>query len=240
MNVREPFQQRDLEELGSFLDRGRVIPMCEVADGDRSPDAIGVRHDVDNVIERAVEMAEWEQERGYRSTYFILHTAPYWGDKDLLRRSLDSIASAGHEIGFHINAITAAITTGRDPIAITEEAVAELRGYGHRIRGVVAHGDPACYEHRFVNDEIFTESPRPDWGEPERVVGGVKINPVSRTAFGFDYDPNWLSRGDYLSDSGGVWSQSFDKVTERWPSGQLHMLIHPDWWGSAFVMAGAA
>lgn len=241
MNAREPFQPGDLAELGRFLETARrVVPMEDIADGDRAPEAIGVRHDVDNFLEPAVQMAAWEAERGFRSTYFILHTAPYWSDKDALQDGLDKIASCGHEIGFHLNALTVAIDTGRDPLDIAQEAVDELRAYGYPVRGVVAHGDQACYTHVFVNDEIFTESARPEYGPADRVVGGIKLEPVSRAALGFDYDPNWLPRGDYLSDSGGHWSQPFAEATERWPSGQLHMLVHPCWWREAFIETRAA
>ncbi len=138
-----------------------------------------------------------------------------------------------------MNAITEAIRTGRDPLEIVEEAVSELRGYGHPVRGVVAHGDPVCYEHNFVNDEVFTESARSSYGAPDRQVGPLLLAPVSRKTFGFDYDPNWLSRGDYLSDSGGRWSQPFETVSGAFPSrGQLHLLIHPDWWRLAFERVG--
>lgn len=201
-------------------------------------ESIGMRHDVDNVLAPAVAMAQWEAERGYRSTYFILHTAPYWQEKDTLRSGLEVIAECGHEIGFHINAITAAIETGRDPVAIAAEAVGELRDYGYHVHGVVAHGDHACYQYGFINDEIFTESARPEYGAPDRQIAkpSLQLRPVPRSALGFDYDPNWLSRGDYLSDSGGTWSQPFDEVTGRWPNaGQLHMLVHPDWWAEAFA-----
>jgi hypothetical protein len=242
VNARSPFQPGDLDELAAFLDRAsEVVPMEEIYDAtvDRlvtEPFWIGMRHDVDNVLAPAVAMAQWEAERNYRSTYFILHTAPYWEQKDTLREALEVIYECGHEIGFHLNAITAAIKTGRDPLAITVEALGELRSYGYPVRGVVAHGDSACYTHRFVNDELFTESRRPDYGAAERVIGGVWMRPVSRRAFGFEYDPNWLSRGEYLSDSGGEWSQPFDEVVGRWPTGgQLHMLVHPDWWTEAFV-----
>jgi hypothetical protein len=48
-----------------------------------------------------------------------------------------------------------------------------------------------------------------------------------------------LSRGTYLSDSGGRWSQPFEQIAaER--VGQLHMLVHPDWWGEAFAPVEAA
>jgi hypothetical protein len=242
MRAESPFQADDLAELEALYEQASgVVPMRDVADGLTDRHAIGVRHDVDNFLAPAVAMAEWEADRGYRSTYFILHTAPYWQEKDTLRAGLETIAGCGHEIGFHVNAITAALQTGRDPHVILYEAVSELRSYGHEVRGVVAHGDEACYRFRFVNDELFTESPRPDWGEPDRLVGNVPLRPVSRTVFGFDYDPNWLPRAQYLSDSGGRWSQPFEEVAAGFPyDGQTHLLIHPDWWAEAFARVEVA
>lgn len=237
VNEKAPFIPTDLDELDDLLGRAEaVVAMEDIVRGPYGPEVIAMRHDVDNAISPAVEMAQWEAERGYRSTYFILHTAPYWQEKGTLRSALEVIAECGHEIGFHLNAITQAITTHRDPLAIIAEAVGELREYGHNVHGVVAHGDNACYQHRFVNDELFKESPRPDWGKPDRYVAGVKLRPVTRSAFGFDYDPNWLPRGDYLSDSGGAWSKPYEEVAARFPeeTGQLHMLVHPCWWSNAF------
>jgi len=67
-------------------------------------------------------------------------------------------------------------------------------------------------------------------------VGGIQLLPVSRSAFDFDYDPNWLPRGKFLSDSGGKWSQPFDAVADGFPfEGQTHLLVHADWWIEAFA-----
>jgi hypothetical protein len=85
---------------------------------------------------------------------------------------------------------------------------------------------------------IFTES-RVRLREPDRTVGGVKLNPVSRTTFGFDYDPNWLPRAEYLSDSGGRWSRPFEQVAAGFPyDGQLHLLVHPCWWARRSTGSG--
>jgi hypothetical protein len=70
---------------------------------------------------------------------------------------------------------------------------------------------------------------------------GVHIAPMSRRAYQLEYDANWLKRGDYLSDSGGEWSQPFEALVAGWPDlGQLHILIHPDWWVEAFQPAEVA
>lgn len=243
-----PFQPADLAELDErLLERAlSVCTMRAVHHGVRFRDIIGLRHDVDNVIEPAVEFARWEAERGYRSTYFVLHTAPYWQDKTLLRKSLEAIVEDGHEVGIHNNAVAASLLTGRDPIEILQEAIDELREYGFDIAGTVAHGDSLCYDSRgvvrFVNDELFQECPRPAIGDPGRPVGPFPLARAALADFDLEYDANWVGRDAYLSDSGGQWSTpGFDATCDRFPfDGQLHVLVHPDWWGAAFTRELAA
>jgi hypothetical protein len=232
--VSAAFQPADLEALGEFYDGARVDSMETIFSGVYEPEVIGLRHDCDNVILPAVTMAEWEARRGIVSTYYILHTSPYWEDKPLLRRSLNVIASYGHEIGIHNDAITVALETGRRPELILSDAIAELRGYGHTIRSTAAHGNGRCHVDRYVNDIMFTECQRERWGDITR----FGYEPVSMAEFGLEFDANWLPRGDYLSDSGGHWSRPFADVAAEWPNnGQLHMLVHPDWWSEALVPA---
>lgn len=241
MRDRAPFQADDLAELDRLLDKAfAVLPMRDVHAGIIDARVIGMRHDVDNHIEPAVEMAMWEAERGYRSTYFILHSAPYWDDKPLLNSAVDEIASYGHEIGIHNAALSEQVRTGADARVTLAEAVLELRGMGHNVSGTVAHGASECYDRlgrlQVVNDEMFTECARPGMGAPDRTVAGCEIQPVPLATFGLDYDANWLNRAAYLSDSGGTWSTpGFDFTSREFPFyGQLHLLVHPDWWGKAF------
>src|SRR5687768_4174261 len=131
--------------------------MEDIADGLTDHLAIGMRHDCDNVILPAVQMAEWEARHGYRSTYYILHTAPYWQDKPLLHESLDAIVAYGHNIGIHNDAITVALETGRRPSDVLAEAINWLRSYGFNIRSTVAHGNQRCHVDHYVNDEMFRE-----------------------------------------------------------------------------------
>lgn len=235
------FLPADLAALGALLDRADVVAMEDVFDGATSPSEIGMRHDCDNVIHEAVQMAEWEANRGIRSTYYILHTAPYWDDKTLLRTSLETIAGYGHEIGIHNNAVTVALQTGRDPADVLIEATDELRSYGYPVRSTVGHGDSLCNTVGYCNDEIFDTCAR-QWfgGFPDRTLEHhgrrVTLQPRPLSDYDFDFDAIWLRRGDYLSDSGGSWSQPFDHVVQTFgKKGQLHMLVHPDWWREAFV-----
>jgi hypothetical protein len=243
VRAEEPFLLSDLDELCKLLGNAdEVIPMLEVASGNHDQQTIGMRHDVDHFLEPALEMARWEAGRGFHSTFFFLHTASYWKQRTEMAEALDEISGLGHEIGFHLNSISAAIEHGGDPVEIATEALAELRSYGHPVVGVVAHGDPLCHRHGYVNDEIFRESQRRSYGLPGREIAGVRLRPISRLDLGLVYDPNWLPRGNYLSDSGGRWSQPFEEIASTYPPpfGQLHMLVHPIWWRKALKGIGVA
>ena len=246
MNVSSPFQASDLEELDARLysQADRVVPMRDIWKGDTGRRVIGLRHDVDDnpgSFETALAMAKWEMEHGYSSTYYLLHGSHYW-NADNLWRAVE-FEELGHEVGIHVNAIAEALRVRRSPEWILIEALGDLRSVGVRVEGCVAHGDPLCRHRngkvRFVNDEMFTESPRPEFGKPSRCVINEKIavliEPRSRSDFHLGYDANWLPRSNYLSDSGGKWSQPFDLVCKTFGAGQLHVLIHPDWWSNAFV-----
>jgi hypothetical protein len=242
VNLEAPFLASDLDELDERLlaRADRVVPMRDIHMGDTGPGVIGLRHDIDDnpgSFTTALRLAEWEFEHGYSSTFFLLHGAHYWDDEMLVQAPV--FEELGHEVGIHVNAIAEGLRRRRNPHEVLFAAVEELRSCGVRVEGCVAHGDHLCHRAHFVNDELFSESPRPDMGAPDRTVQhhGVAytLEPVSRAVYGLAYDANWLPRGMYLSDSGGQWSQPFDDVTAGFGHGQLHVLTHPDWWGAAFA-----
>lgn len=246
MRACEPFQCDDLEQLDGLLGRAdAVVSMREIHAGAHGRQVIGLRHDMDNMFRPSLELARWEHDRGYRATYFVLHDAPYWDDPGL-RDGLEEIASLGHEIGIHANAIAEALRTGGDQHGILENAVGRLRSWGHRVTGVAAHGDPLCHRAGFVNDEQFVECARPDQGAPDRLLRlnghRVRIEPRPLAAYGLEYET--LRVGDrrlYLSDSGGAWNVRWDDLCSMFPhpDGQLHILMHPCWWEQAFTAVAA-
>jgi len=252
VRLNEPFRRADLAELDArlFALADRVVPMWDVHCGDTGRGVIGLRHDVDDnplAFETALAFAEWEFERGYSSTYYLLQGAHYWTAE--MMELVPRFEELGHEVGLHVNALALGLREDADPRKLVRRDLKELRATGVAVRGCVAHGDSLCHAARFVNDELFTESARPAYGDPERTLKWrnheLKIRPVSRELFALAYDASWIPRGDYLSDSSGKWSQPFDDVAGRFAArdaleaGQLHVLIHPDWWTEAFVPVAA-
>lgn len=248
MQAFSPFVREDLRDLDNlFQGVTAVVPMREIAAGNRRHDVIGVRHDVDDNKDSfwtALNMARWEHARGYRTTYFLLHSASYWGTQ-MWRDGVAEILELGHEVGIHVNALAEAIRGKGDPQDILGDAIADLRQLGADVTGSAGHGDELCHRFNFVNDEIFVECPRPGYGETDRWIGPTRAHPkytpvklerVPRAELGLEYDSVWLPRRFYASDSGGRWNKIWDEVErEAWgDEGQLHMLIHPDWWGDAF------
>jgi hypothetical protein len=270
MRDRAPFNMADLEDLDTlFMSRAdRVVPLRDVVAGDRAPNVIGMRHDCDSgqSLLVATHMAAWEQEHGYRSTYYILHGAPYWNATGF-EDHLEEIALCGHEIGIHVNALAEAFRTGRHPDAILEDALGRLRGLGHDVIGAAGHGDRLCSygagpdEGWFANDEQFLECRREQVGD--RVIeggsreicrGGVSLllQPRPLADFGLEYEALFCGLPYHFrfSDSGGKWSREvrptvalfseYAKTTTapETPEDprQLHLLIHPDWWANAFHM----
>lgn len=238
---RAPFAADDLADLdAAILSRASaVVAMEDVHDGHRDPNAIGLRHDVDagHALATAVKIAEWEADRGYRSTYYILHTSPYWQAPGF-REALEQIAGYGHEIGIHADALVEALKTGGDPDVILAAALETLRGYGFRVRGVAGHGNPICNrdaapgEISFANDEQFLECARPSEGPPDRTItrGNVSLSlrPRPLADFGLEYEAlKTAYDGETvfpfrISDSGGRWLRpGWEETVVKWQHERL-------------------
>lgn len=259
MNRTKPFTFEDVVELGEFFSMtDGVIAMREVHAGNRDPRVVALRHDVDNhrdALATAVEFARWEASQGWRSTYFLLHTARYWKD-GRWRQAAETIAGLGHEIGLHVDAIAHALEFGGDPHEMVSQALRDLRDAGHMVTGIVGHGNQICHAVGFANDEQFTECVRDGMGDPDRDLTykgrTVKLDPRPLSDFGLEYESIGLRMYEsadgimrtrpgqvYNTDSAGRWFYPFEETVEAFEAitdGQLHLLIHPDHWSHAFAM----
>ncbi len=209
------FNLAQLEAFDRFLSTAEaVIPCIEAARGNHSPDVIVLRHDIDANLEKAVAFAEWEHERGYRSSYFALHTAGYFRDKPALYDALAHIESLGHEVGLHHDALSVVCERYSDPEVWWDAAVdvlrlelGELRAAGFDVVGCCAHGG-SCSRHGISNLDL--------WGH------------VEMDGLGLEYEAYFLQRkaGVNISDNHGSWRGALALV----PGRQLHALAHPQHW----------
>jgi hypothetical protein len=258
----KPFTRDDLRELGEFFATAHaVVSMREVFAGNRDPKVIALRHDVDNhhqALATAVDLARWEADHGWRSTYFLLHTSRYWRDGSW-RQAAETIALFGHEIGLHVDAVAYALEHGGDPHELVAEALDELRSSGHVVTGVVGHGNQLCHQVDFANDEQFLECVRPTLGDPDRELHyrgrTLRLDPRPLGDFGLQYESINLRQYEfegimrtregqvYNTDSGGRWYYPFEQTVAEFEAitdGQLHLLIHPDHWSMAFASEAVA
>jgi hypothetical protein len=213
--------ERFLDRLGSR----EVVPLRELAAGRGD---LALRHDVDDRIDSALELARREHDRGLRATYFVLHTAPYYERVDLLDR-LRRLQELGHEVGWHNDLVTLAVVHGRDPAAYLQRELERLRGDGIDVVGVAAHGSPWCHRLGFHNSYAFSDLPQPIAGFPTR------FEPIGFLAdFGFAYDAYSLGEHAYFSDSrfdGGRRAHPADFPLE--PGKRTIVLTHPCHWDAS-------
>jgi hypothetical protein len=214
---RHRFTAKDLAEIQAFLETGdRVVPLREVARGDTDERAIAMRHDVDHNLDHAIKMAEWEHTHGFRSTYFVLHTAWYYRDKPKLYGGLQRLVNLGHEVGLHTNVMVEAKARGSEgnnlwlhAADLLFDELTELRRVGFEIVGTASHGDPRCKQLGVLNMDIW--------------------NAYKPTDFGLEYEAYLLHRKPgayYVSESHGKWHGE----RELKPGKQTQMLVHPCHW----------
>lgn len=190
---------------------------------------LALRHDVDSRLESALELARLEHEQGLRATYFVLHTAPYWSDRDLLPR-LRRLQELGHEVGFHNDLLTLALVERADARSVLERELERLRAGGLDVVGAAAHGSPWCHRLGFHNNYVFAgwDEPRP--GYPNCEVP-QKLDPAE---FGLEYEAYHVPHDAYFSDASfvdGRRAHPADFPLE--PRRRTILLVHPDHWDAS-------
>lgn len=237
--MREPIASRFLfpwterrftySEYARFLDRLGdvvVVPMREFAHGDG---ALALRHDVDSRLDSALELATLEAERHLRATYFVLHTAPYWDESDLLP-SLQRLQELGHEVGFHNDLVTLERVHGVDVADYAPRVLERLRGGGIDVVGAAAHGSPWCHRLGFHNNYVFKGWDEPVPGFPSVDVR-TKLDPA---ALGLEYEAYHVERDVYFSDAAFHAGRRAHPMSFRPAAGERAIvLVHPCHWDAS-------
>jgi hypothetical protein len=219
-----------LARLDSLCDEGnRVVRLDEIHDGDHNEFTIGMRHDCDDrAFGSMLALADWEYRRGRRSTFYVLHTAPWYANRSTVN-VLRAIADLGHEIGLHLNWVPDHERYGVSARDVLGVELGKLRNLGFEVRSVAGHGDDACYRTKLVNYSCFAEAGpmRAPWRQYEE----TGYTSLTLDEFGIDFLGEFVKKGKYVSDSGDEWSIPLSTVQEEFPYGApLVILQHPDWY----------
>jgi hypothetical protein len=213
---------------------------------------VGIRHDVDDRLDSALRLAELEHRRGVHATYFVLHTAHYYGslDRGSARRdprllpALRRLQHLGHEVGWHNDLVTLQLVYDLDPVEYLAAELGWLRENGIDVVGTAAHGSVHCHRIGFHNNEFFLDWPEAvPGGRPSRArigVGGREhaLRRGHLADFGLDYEAYHLGEDRYFSDArfdgrGRRWHPELLPLDDLRAGERVVVLLHPCHWDTS-------
>lgn len=161
--VSNPFvYYRTLVEGIQAIKNLEILPLYQllspIPDGRR---VVGLRHDIDADPVTALRCARYLAQHGLCGSFYMLHTALYYGEfygDSFVRTSqlgawIRGFIVAGCELGLHNDALGVCMNSGRDGVQALQDEIAFFRSYGVRIKGTVAHNSGPVYGAE--NFEIF-------------------------------------------------------------------------------------
>jgi hypothetical protein len=261
MTAAEPDTNFTWEKYAAFLtkvsDTSRyiILPLNEFRTTFSSNKiVIGLRHDVDNDLNVAWQFSETEFRLGVRSTYFILHTAPYYleNSNNMAVHSENIIPvlkmmqdDRNFEIGWHNDLVTLQLIYNIDPVSFLRNELNWLRSNGLKISGTAAHGSNYCKLYRYMNFYFFEECTYP--AVPGREynisvpVGGINV-PIKKGKLGdfnLGYEAYFLNNNKAFSDAtitnGIRWNIGMLDLNQLKGGDRVIILLHPIHWHKASV-----
>ena len=197
--------------------------MCSYAGWEKEDRCVILRHDIDNDIGKALELARIEKEEGAKSTFFVLVTSDFYNVFSArCAAQLREIAGYGHDIGLHFDEI-------RYPeIKTPEDAKEKILLEAHLLETAIGQNVKTVSMHR----------PSRMMLEADLEIPGM-INSYGQVYFkGFKY----------VSDSRRRWREPVEDIVKAKTYDRLHILTHAIWYNetemdihdsiSAFVNAG--
>jgi len=236
-----------------------VLPINEFRKAvDSSRIVIGLRHDVDLDLGKAVLLSEVEKSMGFRSTYYILHTANYYlanpDDKAVHNEAILPILKymqdeSGFEIGWHNDLVTLQVIYNIDPVAFLHQELTWLRNNGLKITGTASHGSYYCKVHSYLNYYFFNECSDPPTGlgkfPNNKTVPidskNITIKKGNLSDFGLEYEAYFLNNNKYFSDAsienGKRWDIGMLDLNSLKPGDRVIILLHPIYWHKGSKLA---
>lgn len=218
---------------------------------------IALRHDVDISLSHAFDFSETESKNGFRSTYYILHTAPYYlknpGDMAVHTESILPVlqkmqSERNFEIGWHNDLVTLQLIYNINPVDFLTNELKWLRFNGINISGSASHGSPYCHTYHYLNFYFFEECSLPvvnGFPNNEGVLKDGQFVALQKgwlADFNLDYEAYFLNNNKYFSDAsitnGIRWHTGMLDPGMLSPGDRVIILVHPVHWHKASTIAG--
>ena len=163
-----------------------------------------MRHDIDTDLEKAVQMAEIEEDQNIKSTYFVLLTGNFYNTASASsQKALHSIERAGHEIGLHFDEAAYGNITSEDCV------------------------DRILKEKNILSAIMDREITTVSMHRPSKATldADLKIPGMVNS-----YGSVFFHGFKYLSDSRRRWRENVDEIIESGRFDRLHILTHAFWY----------
>lgn len=150
-------------------------------DGKDKESFILVRHDIDRCAKRALDTALVENEHNVKATYYFRMTKDSY-----IPEIIDTIASLGHEIGYHYETADKCRGNLEKAVQLFSEELQEL-SKRYEIKTACAHGNPLT---RYDNKTIWGKCRFSDFGLLGEPYLSIDYNEVA-----------------YFTESGRTWTE---------------------------------
>lgn len=165
-----------------------------------------LRHDVDNDLQNALEMAKLEHEYGIQSTYFVLLASNFYNLFSCKSREIiNEIKGLGHAIGLHFDE------------TVYQKGMGNVESVTHCIR----------MELDILSEILEDRATIFSFHRPTKTILDANISIKGAiNAYGHIFFRDFK----YMSDSRRHWREPVEEVIQSGEFLQLHILIHPFWY----------
>jgi len=209
---------------------------------------ISLRHDVDYNIKAAIKFAYFENKHEIRSTYFVLHTADYYGktkenyfirDPELINYLKMLQDNLYHEIGIHNDLVTLQVVYNLSSREFLHNELEWMRGNDIKIWGTSSHGSIYCYQYHYVNAYFWDDFPDQggifsNYNTVTRSGRVITIEKDSISSYDLSYYTESFSCDCFFSDSdiihGRRWNMGMVDFDTIQPGKKVIILLHPEHW----------
>ncbi len=174
-----------------------------------------LRHDIDNSIPKALEIAKIENELNVKSTFFVLLTSDFYNIASKKNHTLlREIVSLGHTLGLHFDEVAYRGSNNVGSIDTPSLIVREC----NIMSSILDIPITAVSMHRPSKETL----------QADYHIPGI-IN---------SYSNHFFNEFKYLSDSRCRWREPIIDIIKNRQCNNLHILTHPIWYNQNYTEMG--